>query len=120
MDPPYKIKHIGKGMLKVISPQEEIHEHNTDTTHRLCCLLKSQKRTLQRALQSAEWEQLPPWERILGESLWSRYESWEKRTVLDATEFRNEITKMLERLMGAENPKQRKGKKLPLFPDQEG
>jgi hypothetical protein len=120
MDPPYKIKHIGKGMFKVISPQEEIHEHNAVSTDAICSLLKCLKRRLKRALQSAEWDQLPPWERILAESLWSRYESWEKRTALDATEFRNEITKMLERFTEGENPKRRKGKDYPLFPDREG
>jgi hypothetical protein len=79
----YHIAPQRGGWFKVQPPHESLADRAL--TVRIAKHLDTKRRQLEYLLQSQDWTQLPPYERVLAEELYAEIDALQQRFELDAT-----------------------------------
>lgn len=99
MDVPFAVEFVRNGMWEVRPPHISIAK--TKITQRVESLLGTKRKQLDYLMQSADWNVLPPHERIFAESLYDDLDMYQQQIELHTRNLSNKFSKLESKIKRA-------------------
>lgn len=94
---PFVVESVSQGVYEVRSPHDALHKQTMP--QKVESLVRTKRKQLTYLMQSADWDQLPPAERIYAESLYDDIENFESRVDNEATMIDRKLEKLRSKLL---------------------